>query len=320
MSSAPEAEQLQDLLRGPLGCAFFIAAKQANLDVEQLVKPKVSLDLAAKALAALDPWSGYAEDARNEALERGPDLAALASAALKDQRSKWWRENLLWKPQVHVLEDSDRPRAGNAAPEFEFYAQRPVDAFFTATSFDTTSGLHAALANHVGDWDPQYPLIEEQVELSGDARVYEINNAAAWHRLCVDFPRYSTRAGSLPSGIVCDLSPSWGAVRDAWDGVHLTFAGLLSALFVPVKTHAGTTTLWTWESERTLWLRPVFVSRKRVGSLTEESLRHGGPSLELRLSSAHPADTPDRRWLRHRSTRGGLLGSERGLKGHPPSR
>jgi hypothetical protein len=72
--------------------------------------------------------------------------------------------------------------------------------------------------------------------------------------------------------------------------------GFLSASFVPVVNPAGITTLWTWESERTVWLNRPFAARHRLQTIEEEP-RAGNPRYVLRLASAQPADSRDRGWL-----------------------
>jgi hypothetical protein len=290
--------RVMQLMEGPLGCAFFLAAHQLDVPIEQLVRPEVALDIAAKALGVLDPWTGYAEAGRAEVLARAALVETLAFSVISDPRSAWWWQELPRKSQLTLREAEGLPAPAlqDAAPRWSAYAQRPPRAFFTSTRFGTTSGLHAAVANRVGDWEPTYPLVEIDVEIA-DARVYEVTAAADWHQLATTFPLRVAQPGSSPPGIVNDLSPDWSPVAARWDGVHLTFAGLLSASYVPMTTAAGTTTLWTWESERTLWLRQPFVARRQVRLLREE-LREGHPGLAPVLISAGPAGTRDRGWLR----------------------
>lgn len=298
MSTDPAGARVRRLLAGPVGCAFFLAARQASLTVQRLLVPEVSLDLAAKARAALDPWTGYAAAARAEVLARAAEVGDLASSAAHDPRSAWWWQRLPAQSQVSLVGAEPEPPPTTAA-SWAAYAQRPAAAFFTATRFGSTSGLHAALANQVGDWEPAYPLLEEDIEVSAEARVYEVNNAADWHELAARSPSTVHRRGSGPPGIHDDAAPDWSAVARRWDGVHLTFAGLLAASFTPATTAAGTTTLWTWESERTLWLRQPFLARRPVRRVTEE-IRSGDPGHAVRLSSAEPSGTRDRGWLRRR--------------------
>ena len=53
--------------------------------------------------------------------------------------------------------------------------------------------------------------------------------------------------------------PDWTAVAETYDGVHLSWAGVLTAEgFVSDLPGGGVTMLRYWSSERTLWLRDAF--------------------------------------------------------------
>jgi hypothetical protein len=61
-----------------------------------------------------------------------------------------------------------------------------------------------------------------------------------------------------PPGTYGENVPDWEAVSHDWDGVHLTFGGFLTSSLVRTEGSQGWSRLWSWESERTLWLRPSF--------------------------------------------------------------
>ncbi len=50
------------------------------------------------------------------------------------------------------------------------------------------------------------------------------------------------------------IVPGWDRVAERWDGIHLTFAGLLTVPLVRHSTAAGTTMMWNWNTEGTMWL------------------------------------------------------------------
>ncbi|GAA3733787.1 hypothetical protein [Salinactinospora qingdaonensis] len=79
----------------------------------------------------------------------------------------------------------------------------------------------------------------------------------------------STPPHDLPEGVALNAVPDWSAMARDWDGVHLTFAGLLSAYHVHLTRQGWTSTLWTWETEQTLWLRDVFTHRREPPPLTD---------------------------------------------------
>lgn len=294
--TAPPAgpdDRLAQLLAAPLGCAFFLTARQAGLTLDELLEPGTSLDIAAAAQSALDPWNPRAEEARAEVGDIDDEDADLAARVVADPRTQWWWDTGPLPAQVQLTDSGPPPpdTPDEAARGWEAYAQRPLVGLFTATRFGATSGMHAEVANDVGDWDPQYPLTEHDIEVADDARVYHITSAADWHRLATAFP--APVRGSVAAGVVNEVSPDWRLVAEQWDGVHLTLGGLLSALFVPVTSEAGTTTLWTWESERTLWLHRPFKAERQGRVIVDELY----PGHRLLLECDRPSGTPDRAWL-----------------------
>ena len=96
-----------------------------------------------------------------------------------------------------------------------------------------------------------------EAEIEDSARVREIASPEDWHSLCVSYPRVNQDPNS-PAG-AGTLSPDWARVATQWDGVHLTFMALLTAPFVRHSSAAGTTMLWSWDTEGTMWLPGEFL-------------------------------------------------------------
>ena len=127
--------------------------------------------------------------------------------------------------------------------------------------------LHAAWTvfvprrrDRVGRWRlgvdvARTPRFEAEVDES--ARVLEIVGPADWHALSVAHPR-TNRHPNSPAG-VGTLVPDWTSVATQWDGVHLTFMALLTVPFVRHGSAAGTTMLWSWDTEGTWWLPGGFL-------------------------------------------------------------
>ena len=117
------------------------------------------------------------------------------------------------------------------------------------------------LAHHIGESEADYPLPQARVHVSEDARVLEILTAKDWQELATTYRVQGARSGhdtaSSPAGATFE-EPAWLRVSDDFEGVHLTFMGLLCAWCVPVPSDIGTTMLRTWDSEQTRWLRPRF--------------------------------------------------------------
>jgi hypothetical protein len=160
------------------------------------------------------------------------------------------------------------------------HAQKPIASIATSTELPVApdepirSGAHAELACGISDWDAVYPVHQMRLQVSPTARVYEIDSAADWHNLVQRTWDPATHPGSDDSlrdaaGIDNGPAPTWSAVADDYDGVHLTFAGLLTALYVPHATEEVSTTLWAWNWESTRWLRSVFASATPLDDLPE---------------------------------------------------
>ena len=81
--------------------------------------------------------------------------------------------------------------------------------------------------------------------------------------------------------------PDWRAVADDYDGVHLTWAGFLTAEgFVAVDDAGMVSLLRYWLSERTLWLHDVFGEPTPLPEPTFEDV--GEPTSNARLVTATP--------------------------------
>ena len=143
------------------------------------------------------------------------------------------------------------------------------------------SGAHAELACGWGDWSPDFPVHQTRLHVLPAARVYEIRSAQDWHALAL---RYRDPKDSSPSdghllssgGIDHGPAPTWSRVAQDWDGVHLTFQGLLTARYVPVTSGPVTTTLWTWDFECTHWLQSAFAAAQALPDLPD---RPNAPDL-----------------------------------------
>ena len=116
------------------------------------------------------------------------------------------------------------------------------------------------------------------------ARVWSIDHPAHWVRLVETFPMVATklhagwelpgpnqhksdvaRLASVPdqhavrTTLDRHVLPDWRAFASEYDGVHLSWAGFITAEgFVSNLDDQGATMLRYWSSERTLWLRDVF--------------------------------------------------------------
>ena len=273
-------------MAAPVAAAFFVLADRNGLDADDLADPATASVLAATALSDVDPWTGQQPLVRARALELVRPLRPLVAEVLADPRNVWWDAPVAGTHQLRV---TDRDVAGGipapptgAGSPWETYAQHPQDHVRRRTSTElpvaddepARSGVHAALGTWTGDWAAELPLRQHRFRVPPSARVHEIRSARDWHALCLrysDPARYTGPDTNLLDSAALNHGPApeWRRVAADWDGVHLTFAGLLTALYVPVAASGVLTTLWTWEWESTLWLRPVLEHAEALPDLRE---------------------------------------------------
>lgn len=245
------------LLSCPVGCAFLLTIARDRIPVSLAVTSPQAFARAAAALRALNPWSPQFEQALNAALARGSQLEALAHEVVAHPAADWWTARFERSHQVMIMTDAmDRETRGAAPPkvpsEWETYAERPVGWRITSTLVQGRSCLDTVIVSGVGEWSSTSPHRRLAVVIEDSARVCEIVSPDDWHDLCRSFPRINQQAES-PAG-AGTLVPDWGRAAKRWDGVHLTFLGLLTVPFVRHRSSAGTTMMWSWDSEGTMWL------------------------------------------------------------------
>ncbi len=271
------------LLRCPVGCAFLLTIVRDEVPIDIAVTPPQAIARAAIALKALNPWSADFERAVTAALSRGADLASLARAVVSHPHSRWWTAPMDPTRQVLVIDETSYPTSTPEPPphpiwerihrifkrtssratspksafRWEDYAQRPKKWRITSTLHGGYACLDTVIALGVGDWGAVETHRRFAAEIDESARVFEVAGPADWHALCVSFPRVNQHPNS-PAG-VGTLSPDWGRAATQWDGVHLAFMGLLTAPFVRHSSAAGTTMLWSWDTEGILWLQGDFL-------------------------------------------------------------
>ncbi len=291
-------DRLEEFLDAPLAAAFFVVADHDGLGADDLADPATACTLAATAVGELDPWSGDAPRVRARAVEAVRDLRPLVRRVLADERNTWWQAPLRREAQLHLAGRDDRVPDASAVPvlqgplnRWETYAQRGEHTLITSTELPVPpespvrSGAHAVLAHGGGDWQPGYPVRQQRLRVAEHARVAEVHSPADWHDLVARYGDPTTHPGSdahlARSGEVDNgLAPTWSALAADLDGVHLSFAGLLSALFVPLTSaDVGTTTLWSWEHEGTRWVRSVFTATGELPPLERapEVAGHASP-------------------------------------------
>jgi hypothetical protein len=280
-------ERVDLVLASPTAAAMFVCAHAEGLTAENLADPATAMEVASTAMNKLNPWSGQAVYERAAALDKVNGLRDLVAAVVGDTRNTWWwldlqRERQLWVSDITLDPAAFVLPVPTKYTRWMIYAQHPnyADCIDTSTELDVApaqvrSGLHNELAGAVvTDWNPSYPLRQASITVSDTARVYEIHQPQAWRELALryaDLDEYAGPDANLLSSAGIDHGPAplWHRVAADWDGVHLSFFGLLTTLYTPL-THDGiATTLWAWLSERTLWLRNAFETITELEPLTE---------------------------------------------------
>lgn len=274
-------------MQAPVAAAMFVLADRLGLDAGRLAAPATATALASTAMRDLNPWDGESATSRVRALALVQPLRDLVTAVVTDVRNAWWSAPLDRGAQLLLTGQADpqrdpmhlqAPQGPNNA--WETYAQKPIASIATSTELPVArdepirSGAHAELACGISDWDAVYPVHQVRLHVSSTARVYEVDSAADWHSLVRRYWDPATHPGSDDSlrsaaGIDNGPAPAWTTVAGDYDGVHLTFAGLLTGLYVPHVTDAVSTTLWAWNWESTYWLRSVFTTATTLDDLYE---------------------------------------------------
>ncbi|MGI8577912.1 MAG: hypothetical protein ACR2KG_08330 [Nocardioidaceae bacterium] len=260
------AERVEEFLRAPAAAAVFVLADRGGLDADALADSALVTALASSAIADLTPWVSSPGSAhlRAAVLEQVLPLRGFVADVLADPRNAWWRQPAAGSLQVHLVDQ----RAAGAAPRqdpmrlsaptgalgpWDAYAQRPTNAVLTSTLLPVgegeviAGGGHGELA-YGWDADPIYPVAQTRLQVDPHARVYEITAPADWHALALTYGDRATHPGLDSNLLTCGgidhgLAPTWSAVAADYDGVHLTFAGLLSAFTASTPSAELTTEL-----------------------------------------------------------------------------
>ena len=245
------------ILCSPVGCCFLLTIERDQIPVDLAVTPPQAFVRAATALDVVNPWSPSFELDVDAAFSLRSRLENVAHQVAAHPGSRWWVTPFDRIRQVLVTSDeletvSSRTASPESSLKWEDYAERPVGWRITSTQRERYSCLDAVISRGVGDWvsSSAYPRFEAEIDES--ARVLEIVGPADWHALCVAHPR-TNRDPQSPAG-AGTLVPEWTSVATLWDGVHLTFMALLTVPFVRHTSAAGTTMLWSWDTEGTWWI------------------------------------------------------------------
>ncbi|MGC1195005.1 MAG: hypothetical protein WA976_09510 [Candidatus Dormiibacterota bacterium] len=267
------------------------AVERAAEKVEVMPIGKL-LHLALGAAASLaGPWNGDAPDSLALAYQFAEPRRPLAAAVwrrfgdallgpVRPDSQEYWRCDL--HPQLPIdpaLSDFSRVY-GNG----EF----PWAGIWTVSA--PPSEIHHDLLNA---WEMFCaPVSRCRMPVGSGIKVWNIDHPADWVRLVETFPKVAAkphagwelpgpnqrgieveRLASVPgqhalrTAVGRHVLPDWAAVAREYDGVHLSWAGFLTAEgFVSDLPERGATMLRYWGSERTLWLRDVLGPPEALGA------------------------------------------------------
>ena len=279
------------------------------------------------AVIDVGPWiseaPGHAALAYRDADSRAPIAAAIEARfvhslqrPLDVDTQQWWTTAGAWHHKLAPL-----------FRDFEHvYDAREFTWAGLWTVSDPPEVAHAQLVDAWEMYDG--PVTRWGLPVATGVKVFEINRPSDWARLVTDHPCEAASHGKyweLP-GINQDRSavsslmdvpgqraartsirshvvPDWRSVAEHYDGVHLTWAGFITADgCISDLGHGDVAMLRYWFSERTLWLSDVFGSPRPLAPphLLDDTLSDGSPATV----SAADGDTRPRRDL---SVLAGLL-------------
>ena len=281
--------RVEDLLNSLVGCQFLVALVESGLSPEELADPKVSLWLAAVSADEVNIYNSDHDLIAAELPALAREKAEQARAVIEHPGTAWWFDDIDLDAQAWVsihghqkliygippnTTEWERPR--NPSSGWERYTQQPYSESpqVTSTLYGPylTSEL-AAYYGRVGDYYCNFPLAWWKMRFLEEVRVFEIHGPADWYDLCVRYPVKGTEDSRLV--------PNWGAVAEEWDGVHLSFGGLLTTEQNRHESISGWKGGWamldSWHAEQTIGC--VRWRLKQSGNLTS---RKAWVSLRLK--------------------------------------
>lgn len=229
------------------------------------------------------PWAPDAADTAATAYRRAEDRVPIAQAVndrfgtalhqpMDHQAQQWWTTENLPVDQL--------------APLFRDYENVYAPGQFTwAGLWTVTDPPEVAHEQLVDAWELYGgPISRWRLPVLEEARVYEVHRPSDWAQLVMAHPRQATSSSEsweLPGvnqrpaelsaltaiggqraarrTIRRHLVPDWRSVADRHDGVHLSWAGFITAEGCITDLGGGDVSMLRyWFSERTHWLADVF--------------------------------------------------------------
>jgi hypothetical protein len=246
------------------------------------------LDVCLAASQAAGPWNpnavvylarsyGHAEDRRPIADAIADCFGELLSGPFDLRAQQWW-----WSSSGDEV-------AGRPYPDSKFENVYGNGEFTWAGEWTVTDPPVEVHQGLVSGWDfGDGAAARWAVEVDAAARVYRVDRPEDWVALVERFPKVATeehsgwelpgvnsrrdpdrenleslsRGSARRSNVDSHVLPDWRGVATHYDGVHLSWAGFLTAEgYISDLPGGGVTMLRYWSSERTHWLNDVFGER-----------------------------------------------------------
>lgn len=277
--------KVDELTASPLGCAFLLIVNESGINADVAATPAVSLRAVADAVSETSIWQPLYPRVAEFILSRGRRLRDLARAILESPASGWWfapidRDAQTWAAPYRAPAAAPMPIKFNTPNCSE-------NGLYTSTLLDGTTAMLSALdSGMASDLMISYPVRSWRLRATNTARVYEIRGPLDWHRLCARYPAQGLLDASDEPDVIQNenvypllrvegearyataidrlLAPDWAAVAADWDGVHMTFGGLLTCDKARVASAAGWSMNRFWDLEQTLWLKWAFGEPQRL--------------------------------------------------------
>ena len=300
---------LESRTRHPEGFALSLetspAAVASAVEMVEMMSFGAFADLAVLTGAFyVGPWisdaPSTAASAYQHAAARLPIAEAVAQrfadelhAPLDHTAQQWWTDG---SPGIDAL-----------APLFDRFDDVYAAGEFTwAGLWTATDPPPEALVQMVVAWELETgPITRWWLPVRPEAHVYEIHRPADWARLVTTHPRQASPhpGWELPginqhqrhlspllaaidqraarASVRRHVVPQWRSVAGQYDGIHLSWAGFITAEGCIVDLGGGDVAMLRyWFSERTLWLADVFTEPRRA------------PNPQMNLSSGNQHHPP----------------------------
>ena len=254
--------KVQQLLASPLGCAFLVGAAESGLSTEAIARPRNCLRMAAGSVNVVERWNPEHSEVVSEVMQQGRQQEPLARALLEHPVTSWWFSPPDLQRQVWVARAGSAPdtakwgKPKDPPGHWERYAQKPGGIPTSTLLGEATASILTAWEERAGDYWCSFPLDAWLLQMPPEARIYEVDGPESWHNLCVRYPSRGDEDDRLV--------PNWGAAARDWDGVHLSFGGLLTCEQVRYESPAGWSQHEFWHAELTFWINPSPVSFQRL--------------------------------------------------------